>query len=203
MTTKVELWNMALGHIRAAPVQSDVETSVPAQYCRQFYQVCLDEALMRSPWTFSTAWTPLAEIVLAGPSWAHAYAIPSGFLRIWGVSMEGDGVPSTKAAFSEPRFSVEYAPSLGARVILTQMPVSAAQVSYQVDVAQLPPDVVLMVSHLLARYLSIPLAGAEVGAKLMSDQNKLYEDAFRRATAIDATQRNLFTASVEQVTGRW
>lgn len=203
MTTKVELWNLALGHIRAAPVQSDTETSVPAQYCRQLYQMCLDAVLTRAPWTFSTAWASLAQLTMTPVGWAYAYAAPTEFLRVWGVSVECGPAPSTKASEKEQPFALEYDPATNSRILLTQVPIAAAQIGYRVDVSLLPPDAVLAVSHLLARYLSVPLAGAEAGAKLMGDQNKLYEDAFLRATAIDATQRNLIPAEAALSAGRW
>lgn len=203
MTTKVELWNLALGHIRAAPVLSDTEQSVPAQYCRQFYQLCLDTVLTRAPWTFSTAWVPLALLATPQYGWEYSYATPTGFLRIWGVTPAGGREPSVEASEKESPFALSYDAGTSNRVLSTHTPCSAVHVSYRVDIALLPPDVVLAVSHLLARYLSVPLAGADAGTKLMGDQNKLYEDAFLRATGIDATMRNLENPEVKYISGRW
>lgn len=87
MTAKIDIWNMALGHIgHAEQVQVPTETTKAATQCRRFYDPARRAMLENFPWSFAQRALPLA-LVTDAPKigYGFTYRRPGDCLRIWSV----------------------------------------------------------------------------------------------------------------------
>lgn len=87
MTTRLEIFNLALGHIgQSDQLQSPDENSKPGEQCRRFYGQCKREALQDLAWPFATRVAPLALVSDAqNIGYAFTYQRPADALRLWTV----------------------------------------------------------------------------------------------------------------------
>lgn len=84
MATKVDIWNMALGHLgQSDRVVLDTDTTVGAKACALFWDVTLDEVLRAVAWPFATKIAALAgEAANPNAEWAKSYTRPADAVTI-------------------------------------------------------------------------------------------------------------------------
>jgi hypothetical protein len=78
--SRLEICNLALGHLPAAPIASIDENSLEARECRRYYPRVVADMLEGShDWSFANQRVQLAALATNDrPSeWLHAYALPS------------------------------------------------------------------------------------------------------------------------------
>ena len=208
MTTKVEIWNLALRHVRAATVGHPDELTVNAMTCKQFYDLCKGMALSEEPWGFATRWQVLPQMDPGATHWLAAYQLPAGFLRLWGVrrpqepglaSLPSHDFPAMPA---ESDYEILYDPATQQQVMYCNIDSAEALVTTTVDEAQMPPLFVSALSHLLAGHIAVTLAGVELGTKLQARQNELYTLAMTSAASQDASHRSLSRGTSKYITAR-
>jgi len=79
--SKVEIWNLALGHLKADnSVQTENENSFEAEQCRIFYDPCRRRVLRDHAWTFAQTRRVLALTGTAPEGWDFSYGYPSDCL---------------------------------------------------------------------------------------------------------------------------
>ncbi len=92
MSSKLEIWNMALGFIGTRTVASETERTPEAIQCALFWDCARKAALRDYPWNFAQDRARLAEVSLpeawAG-EWRHAYVLPDRCLRLHRVRGAG------------------------------------------------------------------------------------------------------------------
>jgi len=183
---KVEIWNLALGHLRAGVVQSEIERTAVREYCERYYYVCKKSLLSEGAWSFATTYVALASRSETPEGWAGAFVLPEGYLRVWSVHEKGCGPYEGELGLP---FELRYNIDKKATDLVTNIPAPIARVTMDVEESVLPHGIVIALSHLLAANLSVPLAGAAAGARFQKEQMEWYERALAAAHSIDSTDR--------------
>jgi hypothetical protein len=81
--TGVQLANMALLLMQAAPIESFDEDTFTAQKMRLFYDVILRRCLDAYPWNFARKQSILTELPKSPlPQWSHAYHLTPDFVQL-------------------------------------------------------------------------------------------------------------------------
>lgn len=84
-SSKIRIWNMALGYIGTRNVASENEVTPEAQQCALYWDQARRETLRAFPWNFAQRRIALAERALPA-EWAgeyeYAYALPSKCLKL-------------------------------------------------------------------------------------------------------------------------
>src|SRR5690625_602373 len=88
---KVEIWNLALGHLRAGVVQSEIERTAVREYCERYYYVCKKSLLSEGAWSFATTYVALASRSETPEGWAGACVLSEGSVRVWSLDEAGGG----------------------------------------------------------------------------------------------------------------
>lgn len=98
--SQLEVSNLALAHLPAAPITSVDENSLEARECRRFYpHVIADTLAAPHEWSFGTVRATLAELAANDREneWLHAYSLPSNMgspIRVLpDLSAAGIGLP--------------------------------------------------------------------------------------------------------------
>lgn len=188
MTTDVALANLALGHLGEDASISQLnppEGSPHAEQAAQFYPVARDALLEMHPWNFATRRVALAELATNPCTrWAHAYALPSNVLAVFGVyeyeAQDDDDVND---------FEIE-TDALGNRVLYTA--IADAKIHYTVsvsDVTRFSPLFSTALSFLLAAYLAGPVLKGETGRTVAQAMMQTAMGWLAQARTSDAKQR--------------
>ncbi len=77
--SQLDICNLALAHLPAAPIASINENSLEARECRRFYPHSVADALEKSDWSFANTRVGLAELATndRDSEWLYAYGLPS------------------------------------------------------------------------------------------------------------------------------
>lgn len=199
---KVEVWNMALGLMRARPVSVTTESSPSAEACRLYYDMCVDQLLGLVPWGFATSWQTLpVHMAESSPEGTTALAFPADGLKVWDARTGG-----------HPRFQleqeegIEYEVLAGTvtktRMLITSSPKAEFQITRRVDVGLWPAALVDALVFLLASKIAIMVAGVEQGTRLRADNLELHKQALGQAEAEDAGPRRLTRKESKYITSR-
>ncbi len=84
MTTKITIWNMALGFIGTRTVASEDEKALEAVQCSLYWDSARRQALRDYPWSFAQRRAWLAAVALPTgyeEQYGFAYALPTDMLR--------------------------------------------------------------------------------------------------------------------------
>ena len=83
MSSKLDIWNLALSHIGDGSDVDDVdEESLEAEQCRKYYPIALGMLLERHAWNFAVKTVRLAEHTEVAPQdWTFRYAFPSDYVQ--------------------------------------------------------------------------------------------------------------------------
>ena len=208
MATKVEIWNLALRHIRAATVGHPDELTVNALTCKQFYDLAVGMALSEVPWSFATRWMALPPVDPGILPWRSAYQLPDGFLRLWGIRRQTDATLVSLPSYDFPEFpgetdyEISYDPTTQTPVLYCNIDTAEVEVTTRVNEALFPPMFVSALSHLLAAQISVPLSGVDLGMKLQARQNDLYSMAMSSASSQDASHSSQARRTSKYITAR-
>lgn len=189
--TKLELWNMALAHLRAAPVGDMSEMTAQAIACRSFYSTVKGQVLESAPWRFATSWLQVPELAEASPVWAHVYQVPAETVRVWAIAQPG----TLKGANGDPpacdmqwavfRSDVDERPVIGAN----QSPIMA-RVTLDVDEPRFTGTALFCLSYLLAFHMAVPLQGSETGMRTQKIMMQMYTNSLKHAEVVDSSPSN-------------
>lgn len=218
MTTKVEIWNLALGHVRAQPVGAENEDSAAARTCATYYPTVLEMALSESPWKFATRWMNLPLLTDKTEGWDYAYQLPADFLRVWRVRtndcFSGPGFlpensdvcpPANRMRTEYGEWSYDLVP-LGAGMdysLVANITPLSAKITFVVDEGLFPAPFVMALSHLLAVYIAVPLSGIEVGGVSRDKQFNMYRSALAAANEGDSAHQQIRRPPSRYIDVRW
>jgi hypothetical protein len=108
MASKIDVFNMALGHIGvSSTVADELERSPERIACTRYWDTCRDALLSYKSmqWGFATAREALADIGDPPPGWAFRYRYPNGCVNAIGII----GVTGRTELFhTTPKFIVQY-----------------------------------------------------------------------------------------------
>ncbi len=127
MTSKIQIWNMALGYLGTRTVASETERTPEAIQCGLYWDVARRAALRGYPWRWAQRRARLAEKdvpELYAREWRYAYTVPDKFLRLHRVATDGDRT-------GKPRWML-VSMTDGTPLILSDIPQAVAD--YTVDV---------------------------------------------------------------------
>ena len=197
MASVVGICNIALSNIRAGSINSLTEGSLQAQQCKLKYDVVRQMILTDINWQFAMRTRPLALLGVDVFNWAYAYQYPSDCLKIDRLllNLEEVHVGTTDTVSRHYRAGdpvinldtpVEYEIQNvdGNRVIVSNDADLRARFTVNVqDPSLFGSTFTIAFAHLLASELAIPLAGAELGRSLRSDELSLYSKYIASASA--------------------
>lgn len=190
---KTGIWNLALGHVRAAPVGSHSEFSAAALACQNFYDLCLGLALAEAPWRFATGWQVLAQTAETVPGWGYTFSLPNDFVRLWKASpllLDADPYIYSTESVPDAQHEMVYCSALAAQVVAADEDAIIAQVTTKVAEGLFSPAFCSALSHLLAAHIAVPIAGVELGRILRKENMDAYLTALAAATVQDASHHN-------------
>lgn len=156
MASKIDVFNMALGHIGVNSTVADENERSPERVaCSRFWDQCRDAQLSYKsmPWSFALAIAPLAEISSASQCWGYRYRYPNDCINIIELvpgesprPMPGNPIPYQVAFEAD------------SRVILTDLErASAVYVKRITEVERWPSTFVEAMAYRLASMIAMPL----------------------------------------------
>lgn len=190
MASKVEICNMALGHLGQGKqiANLDTENSSAAAACRTFFDVCIGACLRDFKWPIATKFRALA-LIEEDPNdeWNYSYQYPAdckNFIRI--ISGQRTDTNLTRVPF-------KIANSDTGKIIYTDKEDAQAEYTVSIDDPTIfDDDFVLAASYRLASYIAPQVAGADprhLGDAAM--KKYLFELATARANAAKEEQPDL------------
>ena len=156
MASKIDVFNMALGHIGiSSTVADELERSPERVICSRYWDTCRDALFSYKDmeWKFATNTVVLAD--LGGPpnGWAFRYRYPNDCINALGVV---GATGRTEPVEQRPKFDVQY--QADGRVILTDMPEAVLRYTKRVEEAERwPSSFVEAMAYRLASMIVMPL----------------------------------------------
>lgn len=197
----VDVWNMALGLVRARAVAVTTEASPSAEACRLYYENCQRQVLAAVPWTFATTWRKLHKhLVETAPAGLHALSLPQGVVKVWGAR-----TPDYPQLSDVSDAGIEYEIKQGAsgtRIVQANRTDAEFQLTMMTDVGLWPAAALEAVSFLLASKIAIPLAGVEQGRFLRKEYAQEFLFSMDRAQSEDAGPSRLTPQESKYIAGR-
>lgn len=191
MASAVDICNLALARFGdESQVQSisPPDASVQAEQCARFYPIARDQLLEAHAWNFNTRRLALAELD-ENPvdSWAFAYSLPAGALRVLSVLPPG----ATDDTQTED-FVVESLAD-GNLVLYTNVEQAVARFLARVTNTSLfSPSFVVGLASLIRAYVVGPIVKGKAGAALAKAyMEEFLTIDFPRATMLDSNARQL------------
>lgn len=218
MASEIDICNMALSHIRGGSIGSFTERSVQAIQCNLFYKTVRDSVLEDAPWGFATRIRGLSQL---DPdsfdvfNWAFVYQYPSDCVRINRLILNYEQVNSSSSFVSNRFYEFENypAPNLRRPVEYEVFDISGTtviaandselRINYNTrmeDPTKFSSKFSLALSHLLASYIAVPVAGEEKGKSLQKSQLSLYSAMINSATSKTLNERHVPPADSEFIT---
>lgn len=158
MSSKMQIWNMALSHLGISKeVASETEQSKEAAACRRFYETTIKNVLKDHSWPFASKIATL-NLITSNPNseWAYSYRYPSDclfFRRI--LSGNRNDTPATKVPYAVSQDS-------SATIIYTDATNAEAEYTRNItDESFFPSDFETAVSYRLAYYIAPRLTAGD------------------------------------------
>lgn len=189
MASVVGICNLALSRLGDDANVTSVEPpegSAQAQHCAHFYPMARDSLLELHDWKFAIRRTTPSKLAVSVGSWAYAYALPSGTVRVLSVLPAG----AASDAESQP-YEIETADD-GTPMVLTN--VQAATLRYttrDVDTVRFSPLFTDALATLLASYLAGPVLKGDAGKAEARAQLQQFQVQLSAAKVSDANQRKV------------
>lgn len=156
MASKVEVCNMALGHVGVFnPISDITENSKEAIACRAFFDMARRLVLRDVPWNWATGRKLMASLGDPPSNWAYRYKVPSNCVKPRSIVVPGQRLP-----MKSYRISFETATEDGVgTVIYTDQPEAELLFTRNVEDLNLWDDTASeALSYLLAAKITMPLA---------------------------------------------
>lgn len=155
MATKVDIWNMALGHLgQTDRVVADSDTTVGAKSCALYWDQVVDDALSDVTWPFATKIAALAGKAAApNAEWAFSYTYPVDAVTVRKVLNTG-----ARLNYEKSKVPFRRAQDL----IFTSVDNAVVEYTMRVtDTTKYPADFIQAVSLLLAHRIAPSVAGGD------------------------------------------
>lgn len=156
MASKIDVYNLALGHIgTSTTVSDDTERSPERVICARYWETCRDALLSYKDmrWGFATAQEPLSDIGNPPTGWAYRYRYPNDCINALGIV----GVTG-RTELQETRAPFIVAYEADGRVILTDAPQAVLSYTKRIDeVERWPAYFVEAMAYRLASMIVMPL----------------------------------------------
>lgn len=202
MTSKVELWNLALINLTQTPsIASPTENSTEANLCRNVYDHCRRYTLSRHDWNFARKRVTLAEIDddREREDWEYQYGYPSDCVQARAI------VNEARLDYPIP-FKVTVLPSTGLsgssdqQVIWTNQADAVLEYTFDnSDESFFSDTYVQALAWCIASFIAVPLTGKKA-ERDNAEQMFLYYLKIAKATNMNEgrderlqDQRNSFT----------
>ncbi len=154
MTTKITIWNMALGFIGTRTVAAEDERTLEAVQCALYWDNARRQALRDYSWNFAQRRAWLAEVPLPegyAQQYRFAYALPEDMLQALRIYAEG----STQETDAPENFILVHDGAQKRPVLLCN--VEKALLAYTADIEEVQVFDDLFI-HMLARKLAALVA---------------------------------------------
>lgn len=156
MASKIDVFNMALGHIGvSSTVADELERSPERVACTRYWDTCRDALLSYKDmrWRFATAREALADIGDPPPGWAFRYRYPNDCVN----ALEIVGISGRTELFDTmPKFDIQY--ESAGRVILADTEGAVLLYTKRVEeVERWPSSFVEAAAMRLASMIVMPL----------------------------------------------
>lgn len=81
-TARIDLMNMALGHLRQQPLREEAERTEAGRFCRMYFDEAVRSAERAFDWPFAKAYAAGVPIVTTlAPGWRYSFSLPADCLR--------------------------------------------------------------------------------------------------------------------------
>lgn len=197
----VDVWNVAVGMVRGRPVSASSESSMSADACRLYWELCARQVLSTVPWTFATQWRTLPQhLTETAPQGRYALALPSDTVKVWDARrphwplLSEDVDPSIHFEISQR--------GEHARVVIADTPDAEFQITTYVDVGLWSASAIRAAAALLAANIAIPLAGVADGRFLRREYEESFQQEIDRAQTEDLGPRRLSRGDCKYISGR-
>lgn len=170
--TAIALCSRALIKVGAGTIASFEEGTAESEVCANLYPSIRDAMISSHPWNFATGQATLP-LLVAEPvaDYAHAFQLPSDFLRALSAGIGGRG-QGLSYRLAENRLHCD-----SEEVVLTYV--------FRPDEASFPPFFDQALIARLAAEFCIPLTESTARAEFL---HRIAEEEFRRAKLIDGQQ---------------
>jgi hypothetical protein len=156
MASKIDVYNMALGHIGvSSTVADELERSPERVICSRYWDTCRDAlfSYRSMEWRFATATVALADIGGAPNGWEFRYRYPNDCVDAQGIIGPSGRVEAVEI---RPKFKVQY--EADGRVILSDYPEAVLLYTKRVEeVERWPSYFVEAMAYRLASMIVMPL----------------------------------------------
>lgn len=176
-TSKLQIWNMALGYLKNQnSVEDENENSLAAKQCRIYYETVIGRVLRGHLWGFAKKRQTLALVGIAPAGWAFQYGYPTDCILTGHLYNPLD---PQDAMLDRIDFEVAKNPDISGKVILTNQ--DEAVLIYGVNVVDTTlwtPDFDYAAALLLGHNLALSLAN---NRQRSSDLRGLYFEVINEA----------------------
>lgn len=156
MASKIDVFNMALGHIGvSSTVADELERSPERVICTRYWDTCRDALFSYKDmeWKFATATVVLADLGDPPLGWGFRYRYPNDCINAHEVMGE---TGRTQPVALRPKFDVQY--EADGRVILTDTPDAVLRYTKRIEeVERWPSSFVEAMGYRLAGLIVMPL----------------------------------------------
>lgn len=186
MASKIDVFNMALGHIGvSSTINDELERSPERVICSRYWETCRDALLAYKsmPWSFANALEKLALIAGEPPEgWAFRYRYPNDCINA--IEIYAGNVRTTSAGLRS-KFDVAY--EADGRVILCDIPEATLRYTKRItEVERWPAQFVEAMSFRLAGMIAM---GIKNDAGIMGNMLQLSEQFTQIAMAADLNEQ--------------
>lgn len=156
MASKIDVFNMALGHIGVGSTVADEQERSPERVtCSRFWDQCRDAlfAYKDMPWGFAVTLEALAEIGDPPTGWEYRYRYPNDCINL--IELYQDSVRTVSVELRS-KFEVMY--EADGRAVLADIPAAVARYVKRInEVERWPATFVEAMSYRLAAMIAMPL----------------------------------------------
>ncbi len=201
MSTKITIWNMALGFIGTRTIASEEEKTLEAVQCQLYWDSARRSALRDFPWNFAQRRAWLAEVPMPTgyeEHYSHAYALPedllhaSGIFSTTGYMSSGQQTMAMQGrALQEQPFVLVHHGQYKNHVLLCHVPKALLAYTADVDDVSLFDDCfTLLLARKLAAMIAVSLL--KNNAARVQELEEMYKDALPKAMQADSTEGTIF-----------
>lgn len=166
--SRLQICNMALGHLRQQELRDYDERSEGARNCRLYYNDAVRATLRAFDWPFARGWvTPPVSTMPPKPGWRYSFVLPADCLRVREIWRRNRNDPQIK-------YEVTANMQRPGEGVVLHCNMSAPTVIYTVellDAQAFDASFVQALSYQLALQLAMPLTGK---AALAEVQRKMF-----------------------------